>query len=259
MRKQSDEFAIAVEAARKAGKLILEQAISRKIVGFKTKVDFVTNVDKNSERLITSLIKKHFPDHGILAEEGTNSEGDNLWIIDPLDGTVNFMHGYPYFCVSIALVKKGKQMIGVVYDPLKNEMFHAIAGKGAYLNGKKIRVSKVKNLNDSLLITGFYYDRGEIMRRTLQKIGEFLMLNIQGIRRDGSAALDMCAVASGRADGYWEFVLSPWDFAAASLIAKESGARVTTTEGKGIDMNKSGILAANKEIHKKMLEVLSHP
>lgn len=259
MRKQSDEFAIAVEAARKAGKLILEQTISRKIVGFKTKVDFVTNVDKNSERLITSLIKKHFPDHGILAEEGTNSEDDNLWIIDPLDGTVNFMHGYPCFCVSIALVKKGKQTIGVVYDPLKDEMFHAIAGKGAYLNDRGIRVSKAKELNDSLLITGFYYDRGEIMRRTLQKIGEFLMLNIQGIRRDGSAALDMCAVASGRADGYWEFVLSPWDFAAASLIVKEAGARVTTTEGKPIEMNKGGILAANNNIHKRMLEILSRP
>jgi len=259
MKKQSDEFAIAVEAARKAGKLILEQATSRKIVGFKTKVDFVTNVDKNSERLIASLIKKHFPDHGILAEEGTNSEGDNLWIIDPLDGTVNFMHGYPCFCVSIALVKKGKQAIGVVYDPLKDEMFHAISGKGAYLNGKKIRVSKAKDLNDSLLITGFYYDRGEIMRRTLQKIGEFLMLNIQGIRRDGSAALDMCAVANGRADGYWEFVLSPWDFAAASLIAKEAGAKITTTEGKPIEMNKGGILAANNNIHKRMLEILRRP
>ncbi len=257
MKKPNEEFSVAVEAAREAGKLILHQSSSRRIVDFKTKIDFVTNVDKNSEKLITSMIRKSFPDHGILAEEGTSAEGENLWIIDPLDGTTNFMHGYPFFCVSIALVKKGKQAMGVVYDPLKNEMFHAVAGRGAYLNGKKIKASSAKELKDSLLLTGFYYDRGELMKKNLQKIAEFFSRNVHGIRRDGSAALDMCSIACGRADGYWEFLLSPWDFAAASLIAKEAGAKITTTEGKPVEMKKGGILAAaNESLHKRMLEIL---
>jgi len=259
MKRQNNEFLVAAEAAMEAGKLIMRQFSQRKIVGFKTKIDFVTNVDKNSEKLITSMLRKNFPSYGILAEEGTSAEGENLWVIDPLDGTTNFMHGYPFFCVSIALVKKGKQAMGVVYDPIRNEMFHAIAGHGAYLNGRKIKVSGAKELKDALLVTGFYYERGDIMRKTLQKMGDFLSLNVHGIRRDGSAALDMCYVACGRLDGYWEYVLSPWDFAAASLIAKEAGAVVTTSEGKPIEMKKYGIVAANGNIHKKMLEIVKRP
>jgi myo-inositol-1(or 4)-monophosphatase len=259
MKRQNNEFLVAVEAAKEAGKLILQQAGKRKIVGFKTKIDFVTNVDKNSEELITSIIRKNFPDHGILAEEGTSAEGENMWVIDPLDGTTNFMHGYPFFCVSIALIKKGRQAMGVVYDPIRNEMFHAIAGQGAYLNGRKIKVSGAKEVKDSLLVTGFYYERGDIMRKTLDKMGAFLSLNVHGVRRDGSAALDMCYVACGRLDGYWEYVLSPWDFAAASLIAKEAGAVVTTAEGSPIGMKKAGVIAANRNIHKKMLEILKRP
>jgi myo-inositol-1(or 4)-monophosphatase len=254
--KLNKELAVAKKAAIDAGKLIVSHASDREIVAFKSKVDFVTNVDKMSEKLITSVIKKHFPGHGILAEEGTNSTGKNMWVIDPLDGTTNFMHGYPHFSVSIALVNNGKQELGVVYDPLKNEMFHAVAGGGAYLNGKRISASNVSELKDSLLATGFYYERGELMRKTLEKIGKFLSMGIHGIRRDGSAALDVCYVACGRIDGYWEYVLSPWDFAASSLIANEAGAKVTTTQGTPIEMKKNGVLAANPQLYVKMLKII---
>ena len=255
--KQNKELVFAQEAARKAGQLILSQADNRRILTFKSKIDFVTNVDKNSEKLITSLIRKRFPDHGVMAEEGTSiKNNENMWIIDPLDGTTNFTHGYPLFCVSIALVRNGRQSLGVVYEPIRKEMFHAVAGHGAYLNGKKISVSKAKELKDSLLVTGFYYDRGKIMRKTLEKMGDFLTRNVHGVRRDGSAAMDMCYVACGRVDGYWEYVLSPWDFAAASLIASEAGAKVTSPDGKPIEMKRMGILAANPELHRKMFEVI---
>lgn len=254
--KRNDELELAKSVAMVAGKLILNQSNCRRIVAFKSKIDFVTNVDRNSEKLITSMIRKRFPDHGILAEEGTKAEGDSVWIIDPLDGTTNFAHGYPFFCVSIALVVDGRQSLGVVYDPTHDEMFHAVAGRGAYLNGRRIRVSKAAELKDSLIVTGFYYDRGKIMRRTLDKMGDFLTKNVHGIRRDGSAALDMCYVACGRIDGYWEYVLSPWDFAAASLIAKEAGAKVTKPDGNQIKMERDGILAANAALHKKMLDVI---
>jgi myo-inositol-1(or 4)-monophosphatase len=255
--KQNKELVFAQEAARKAGRLILSQAGNRRILAFKSKIDFVTNVDKNSEKLITSMIRHRFPGHGIMAEEGTNTENkENMWIIDPLDGTTNFTHGYPFFCVSIALVRNGVQSLGVVYDPIRKEMFHAVAGHGAYLNGKRIHASKAKELKDSLLTTGFYYERGEIMRKTLEKMGDFLTRNVHGVRRDGSAALDMCYVACGRIDGYWEYVLSPWDFAAASLIAMEAGAKVTSPSGAPLEMVRMGVLAANPGLHKKMLDVI---
>lgn len=255
--KQNKELVFAQEAARKAGRLILSQAGNRRILAFKSKIDFVTNVDKNSEKLITSMIRHRFPGHGIMAEEGTNTENkENMWIIDPLDGTTNFTHGYPFFCVSIALVRNGVQSLGVVYDPIRKEMFHTVAGHGAYLNGKRIHASKAKELKDSLLTTGFYYERGEIMRKTLEKMGDFLTRNVHGVRRDGSAALDMCYVACGRIDGYWEYVLSPWDFAAASLIAMEAGAKVTSPSGAPLEMVRMGVLAANPGLHKKMLDVI---
>ncbi|MCX6817904.1 MAG: inositol monophosphatase family protein [Candidatus Aenigmarchaeota archaeon] len=255
--KQNKELVFAKEAARKAGKLIVSQADSRRILAFKSENDFVTNVDKNSEKLITSLIRKRFPGHGIMAEEGSSiKNNENMWIIDPLDGTTNFTHGYPFFCVSIALVRNGVQSLGVVYDPLRDEMFHAVAGHGAYLNGKRISVSKATELKDSLLVTGFYYERGKIMRKTLEKMGDFLTRNVHGVRRDGAAALDMCYVACGRVDGYWEYVLSPWDFAASSLIAKEAGAKVTSPSGAPLEMVRMGVLAANPELHKKMLDIV---
>jgi myo-inositol-1(or 4)-monophosphatase len=254
--RRSEELSLAMDAARRAGELILGQSVRRRIVAFKSKVDFVTNVDRNSEKLITSMIRKRFPDHGIMAEEGTSFDGRHLWVIDPLDGTVNFMHGYPLFCVSIALVVDGKQELGVVHNPLRKETFHAVAGGGAYLNGRRIMVSKATEIKDSLLVTGFYYERGDLMRKTLEKMGEFLSLGVQGIRRDGSAAMDMCSVACGRADGYWEYVLSPWDFAAASLIASEAGATVTTPQGGKIKMVKNGIIAANPRLYRKMFKIL---
>jgi myo-inositol-1(or 4)-monophosphatase len=256
--KMTEEMALARKAARAAGDLILSQSRNRKIVGFKSKVDFVTNVDKNSEKLITSMIKKRFPGHGIMAEEGTNIKGrENLWIIDPLDGTINFMHGYPFFCVSIALIRNGKQALGVVYDPLRKEMFHAVAGGGAYLNGKRISVSKTKEMKDSLISTGFYHDIGDgLVKKTLEKIDNLVSTGVQGIRRGGSAALDMCYLAYGRIDGYWIYALSPWDFAAASLIAREAGATITTPRGGRIEIKKNGIVAANRHLYDKLFRAV---
>lgn len=257
--KINKELSIAKKAAVEAGKLIIKDFGKSRIIKFKSKVDFVTKTDNDSEKLITTMIKKNFPDHSILAEEGTRREkgSENLWIIDPLDGTTNFAHGYPFFSVSIALILKGRQVLGVVYDPIRNEMFHSIAGKGSYLNGKRIKVTNVKDLKDSIIIIGFWYDRGKIMRKTLEKTGEFFSEGIQGTRRSGSAALDLCYIASGRADGFWEFFLNPWDFAAGSLLVKEAGGIVTTTEGKPLEMKGSTVLATNKYLHKKMLEVLN--
>ncbi len=255
--KMIEEMALAKKAARAAGDLILAQTRGRRIVEFKSKVDFVTNADKNSEKLITSMIRKRFPEHGILAEEGTSFEGENLWVIDPLDGTINFMHGYPLYCVSIALVRNGKQMLGVVYDPLRKEMFHAIAGEGAYLNGKPISVSDARELKDSLISTGFYHEMGDgLLRKSLGKIHVLVSSGVHGIRRGGSAALDMCHLACGRIDGYWIYAVNPWDFAAASLIAKEAGAVVTTPQGGGIKIEKNGIVAANRKLYPKLFEIV---
>jgi myo-inositol-1(or 4)-monophosphatase len=223
-----------------------------------THFDLVTAADIECEKKVVEKIRDSFPEHNILAEEHAYGETNSpfTWVIDPLDGTNNFAHRLPHYSVSIALAYKGEAVLGVVLDPERDELFQAVKGKGAALNGAPLTVTNAKTLRESLLITGFYYDRGSKMRESLGKIEEFLSLGIIDIRRLGSAALDLCYVASGRADGYFEFMLNPWDFAAGKLILEEAGGTVTDRDGKPFGIAASYVVASNGLIHAQMLEVL---
>ena len=228
----------------------------------KSELDLVTESDLASERLIIDRIRTYYPRHAILAEESGASEpadrerhSDWRWIIDPLDGTTNYAHGYPCFCVSIGLEFKGRMEIGVIYDPLRDDLFATERGDGVTLNGHRVHVSATRSLNSALLCTGFPYDvreRGEFARH----FANFIM-NAQAVRRDGSAALDLAYVACGRFDGFWEEGLHPWDVAAAVLMIEEAGGRVTHYDGSAFDIYGVPILASNGLIHDQMMKVLS--
>ncbi|MBR9699866.1 inositol monophosphatase [Candidatus Woesearchaeota archaeon] len=250
---------VAIKAAKAAAKIHLKYF--RTELDIKTKSshhDQVTVADIESEKAIVRIIRKSFPDHNFLCEEHDYKKTPSpyTWIIDPLDGTNNYAHGIPIFCTSIALAKKGDIILGVILDPTRKEMFVAEKGKGAFLNGKRISVTKAASLKQSILVTGFYYDRGKPALDALNNIRKFFNKGIIGIRRLGSAALDFCYVASGRFDGYWEFKLNPWDFAAGSLIVQEAGGTVTNKQGKKLPIKSSYVVATNKKIHAKVLEVL---
>ena len=250
---------LAVNAARKAGTLLRENLGRAGHIEFKGAVDIVTELDKRSEALIVGEIKKAFPDHGILAEESLEvaSLSSRRWIIDPLDGTTNYAHGFPVFCVSIAFEEAGDVKFGVVYNPMLDEMFTAGKGAGAYLNGGRLAVSKVDSLNHSLLATGFPYDLRTSKDNNFDHFSNF-SLKAQAIRRAGAAALDLSYTAAGRFDGFWEMKLKPWDVAAAALIVKEAGGAVTDFKGAPFSIDASGeCLASNGLIHGEMLEVLS--
>lgn len=250
---------VAILAAKEAGKIhkkyfSTDLAIKTK----KTSFDLVTVADIEAEKKIVSVIRDNFSNHNFLGEEAKYKKTDSeyTWIIDPLDGTNNFAYRLPIFSCSIALVKDNRPIAGVVYDPTRDELFSAEEGKGARLNNQELSVTAAKTLKQSLLITGFYYNRGEDMFENLEKIKRFFLEHIIGLRRLGSAALDLCYVACGRASGFWEFELNPWDFAAGILIVKEAGGKVTGRSGEEISMKKSFIVASNAKIHGKMLEIL---
>lgn len=250
----------AVKAAKEAGKIHLKYFQTKLKIKIKSsRQDRLTIADTESEKKIVSIIKKNFSGHNFLAEENKYKETDSeyLWIIDPLDGTNNFSHAYPIFTVSIALAFKDKIILGVIYNPNNGEMFIAEKSKGASLNGKKIQVSKVSDLKDSLMITGFYYNRGIPMLRNLVNIKKFFLQRINGLRRSGSAAYDLCNIASGRADGFWEFYLNAWDFAAGKLIVEEAGGRVTNKAGEKLKIKPSYVVASNDKIHDIMLKILN--
>ncbi len=215
---------VAIDAALKAGQLLKERLGSAQEIKHKGAIDLVTQADLESEKLIVNLIQQNFPDHDFLAEEGSQKKAQSnyLWLIDPLDGTTNFAHAIPIFAVSIALEFKKELIIGVVYNPNSDELFVAVKGKGAHLNDKKITASKTGDLNHSVLATGFPYYIREKPGLLFEYFKNF-RLAAQGIRRCGSAALDLCNVACGRLDGFWEEGLKPWDMAAGSLIVKEAG------------------------------------
>jgi len=250
----------AFKAARAAGEIQLKYFNSEfKIETKSTDFDLVTVADLESEAAIIEIIKSEFPDHNFLAEENKylSTDSDYTWIIDPLDGTNNFAYKLPIFCSSIALAYKSDLILGVIYDPTRDELFYAEKGKGAFLNGKPINVSAQKTLKNSLLITGFYYDRGQDMRDTLDNIETFFKAGILGVRRLGSAALDLCFVASGRASGFWEFSLSPWDYAAGKLILEEAGGVLTDKGGFPVDFYQpSYIVASNGLIQAEILKNL---
>lgn len=244
-------------ASLRAGRILRENVGGRREISFKGEINLVTEMDMRSEREIVSILREVFPDHGIMAEEETTIRNGSAftWIIDPLDGTTNYAHGYPNFAVSIALEKDGEMIIGVVYDPLRDELFTAQKGGGAHLNGRPIRVSANDRLIRSLLATGFPYDRTTSERNNLNHFNALLMAS-QEVRRSGSASLDLCSVASGRLDGYWELKLQPWDVAAGSLIVREAGGTVSDFSGIRFSINDREIVASNGVIHSQMVEVL---
>ena len=243
-------------ALLEAGSLLLH-SIKRPIhVQYKNAVSLVTEIDRKAERLILDIIRKKFPDHSFLAEESAPAGTSHCkWIIDPIDGTTNFAHRLPLACVSIAFEKEGGVQVGGVWNPFLGEWYWAERGRGASLNGKKIQVSKINKLKESLLVTGFPYDRRARASYYLKFMKAFMM-QAQGIRRLGSAALDICYVAAGRFDGYWEFKLNPWDQAAACLIACEAGARLSDFRGQPMSIYGTQTLVSNGRIHSEMLAVI---
>jgi len=248
---------IAIKAVVKAGDYAKKRKGKIKNIFYKGDINIVTDVDKKCENIIIDCINKYFPHHHILSEEGRQDRSDEgyRWIVDPLDGTTNYAHGLPVYSVSIALEKDSRIILGVVYDPETKELFKAEHGKGAYLNNKKIRVSKISNLDKALLATGFAYDIKDTTRDNVNYFTKFLKTS-QAVRRLGSAALDLSYVACGRFDGFWEMNLYPWDSAAGMLIVKEAGGRITRFDKSTYTPFDKDILATNSKIHNKMAHIL---
>jgi myo-inositol-1(or 4)-monophosphatase len=260
MRDMEKMMSLAREVAVEAGKYILAHSGKIKEISYKEGVNnLVTDVDKASEAMIIGRIRQAFPGHSVLAEEsGEHSAGKEvMWVIDPLDGTVNYAHTFPFFCVSIGVMIDGTAKLGVVYDPVRDELFSAEQGSGAFLNGKAIKVSTAELLNDSLVATGFAYSLEG--KASNMELFTRIMGKAQALRRAGSAALDLCYVACGRMDGFWELNLAPWDTAAGYLIASEAGGKVSTLDGGIYDIYKKDLLATNGRIHAEMSKILSVP
>lgn len=248
---------IAIEIARESGSLIDKLSKQPHQISYKRKSDIVTEVDRRSEALITERLRRHFPEHAIVAEEGGGKQtgSDYCWYVDPLDGTTNFAHGFPVYCVTMALALRDEVITGVVYDPTRDELYAAERGSGAYLNNQRISVSPTASLSESLLGTGFppFASNHDL---NLQFFFKFTHLS-HGIRRAGAAALDLCSVASGRFEGFWELKLNPWDKAAGALMVTEAGGRVTDLAGGAFSLHRDEIFASNGLIHDSMLEVFS--
>jgi myo-inositol-1(or 4)-monophosphatase len=250
---------VAIRAAHAAGRIHLKRLSHTSITHKSNPIDLVTEADRESESAVIDILQRAFPDHAILAEEGSGASspaGEHRWIIDPLDGTTNFAHGFPQFCVSIAYEQRGRIQLAVLFDALKRELFTARRGAGAWLNRKPMRVSHVRTLDMSLLATGFPYDRRE-RRRFYLCFWEAFMLRTHGVRRTGSAALDLAWVACGRLDAFWEFGLKPWDVAAGSLLVEEAGGHVSNMDGTRLDLNAAQIIASNGRLHEQMIETLA--
>ena len=248
---------LAKRAAERAGTLLKDRFLGERTIDYKGAVDPVTEVDRASERQIVAFFQEHTPEVEILAEEGSYEvAGKELcWVIDPLDATVNYAHRLPVYCVSIGLEARGVPVVGVVFDPTADEMFSATADRPATLNGRPIRVSDTQELDRALMATGFPYDRRTNPENNLDHFGRML-LQCQGVRRVGSAALDLAWTAAGRYDGYWELSLSHWDISAGRLIVEQAGGRVTDFSGNPIDSHTRYILATNGKIHDQAQAVL---
>ena len=249
---------IAIDTALKAGKYIRKNIGLVRQVRYKSEINIVTEVDKKAEELIVGAIGKSFPCHDFLAEEERykRKNSDFKWIIDPLDGTTNFLHTFPVFCVSIALSYKNDILLGVVYDPTRDELFHAEKAKGAFLNRKRIRVSKIRDIRKAIVATGFAYNVRKARKTNIRNFTKLLKI-AQAVRRAGSAALDMCYVACGRFDGFWEYYLHAWDTAAAARIIEEAGGKITKLGGEKFSIYDKETLASNSKIHAQMIQSLS--
>jgi myo-inositol-1(or 4)-monophosphatase len=247
----------AVNLAHEAGALLMRKFDQFIEIHYKGDINLVTEADKMSEALIINAIRQNFPDHGILSEESPAILGNSRmrWIIDPLDGTTNYAHGYPVFCVSIALEKDGDIILGIIYDPTRRDTFTAVRGGGAYLNGARLAVSQTPELTYSLLATGFPYDIRESRQNNLNYFS-VMAKEVQAIRRAGAAALDIAYVAAGRFDGFWELKLQPWDMAAGCLMVEEAGGKITDITGAPWNILSPNILVSNCRIHEQMIAVL---
>lgn len=248
----------AIEAALAAGRLQRSRFGSTVAINLKGAKNLVTEVDLASEKLITDILLASYPGHGILAEEGEYPQGDgqHIWVIDPLDGTTNYAHGYPWFCVSIALMAGGELVAGVIHNPMTDELFTAVAGAGAFRNGCRLSVSDRQPLSSALLATGFPYDCASAQENNFAAFIRFQKA-ARGIRRAGAAALDLAYLAAGRLDGFWEVKLKPWDVAAGTLLVREAGGRVTAFDGSDYDVTNHRILASNGLIHPEMISLLA--
>lgn len=257
MTELSKIFSVAQELALETGQFLLSRFGSDFKVSKKGRINLVTEVDLKAEEMIVGRIRQEFPHHEILAEEkgSYTCESSYKWIVDPIDGTTNYAHGYRFFCVSIAVEYKGQIVLGVIYDPITEELFSARRGRGAFLNSRKIFVSGRDLLTDSLLCTGFSYDVEEI-KENLELFNR-IILHARAVRRDGSAALDLCYVACGRFDGFWELSLQPWDVAAGTLIVSEAGGLLTNFNGTDCTIYGQQILATNGRIHRDLIQLLT--
>ena len=253
---------IAQKAARVAGEILMEhfKKLPREAIREKQRNDFLSFVDESSEQAIVSILNEHFPEYSILAEEGSGTEQDSefRWIIDPLDGTTNYINGLPVFCVSIALQKNGAMILGVIYDPVHEEMFSAEKGKGAFLNDQALQVSKTKLLSQSFIATGFPFKAKHLLKDYLSAF-ETIFRDCIGMRRMGSAAIDLAYVAAGRFDGFWELGLSPWDMAAGAIIIEEAGGRISDFWERPDYLKNSYVIASNGLIHKQLMNKVQLP
>lgn len=250
--------AFARDLAVQAGGILKKGFHQRISIEFKGRINPVTNIDLQSERFITRTIAKKYPTHTILTEEGANSKGTAgvRWVIDPLDGTVNFAHGFPVYCVSIGIELDGEMLGGAVFDPERDEMFWAIRDAGAYLNKTKIKVTSESRLERCLMATGFAYDIGTAKRNNLGLFAR-VARKVQGVRRPGSAAIDLCWLAAGRLDGFWELKLAPWDTAAAKVVVEEAGGMTSRVNGRPHTIFSADLLATNGKIHRSMVNLLN--
>jgi len=253
---------IAVKAARRAGNVINRGArdLDLLTVTAKGPKDFVSEVDRAAEAAIVETLLDTYPDHAILAEEGTakgaNAQADNVWIIDPLDGTTNFLHGFPQYCVSIALAQRGVITQGVIYDPVRNDLYTATRGRGAFLNDRRMRVSRRQHLRECLIGTGFPFRDGSYLDTYLRMM-KTMIQHTAGLRRPGAAALDLACVAAGFYDGFWEVGLNPWDVAAGSLLVQEAGGLIGDLQGEGDFVHGGQVIAANPKIFAQMVATLA--
>jgi len=253
------ELSVAEEAARAGGAVVSRYFRDGIAMRDKAVANLVSDADVEAERAVVEVIRRTYPHHEILGEESHQGDtgAEHLWVVDPLDGTNNFAHKIPQFAVSVAYYHKGVPQCGVVYHPIRDDWHTAVRGHGAYLNGERVRVGTETRLGDVLVGVGFYYDRGAIMDATLAAVGDLKRHHhIHGIRRFGAATLDLCMVALGQLGAYFEFELSPWDFAAGRLFVEEAGGRVTDCRGEPLPLAKSSVLASNGILHDVMLDVV---
>jgi len=250
-------LAVAIEAVLRAGRIQSERYASGVLVEYKGEIDLVTEVDRACELAILDTIRSRYPAHDIVTEETdlARTGARHVWFVDPLDGTVNFAHSYPMFCASVALAVDGEVVAGAVFDPVRDELFSAERGSGAHVNGRRLAVTTADALIRSLVITGFPYDLHEKLEERLRPFNKVMGL-ARAVRRDGSAALDLCYVAAGRADGFWEVVLKPWDMHAGRLIVEEAGGKATRLDGSPLGLGPDGVVATNGLIHDALVAAL---